>query len=106
MALLADRHRLRVLIAATVAGTIIAFLIINLGGLLVVVGSAYTGGLVGIVRRWGRGAPTAFGAALVAGAVSGLFGVAALTVLSRLRNLVFDAIEMPSIGAASRNRGR
>lgn len=92
MALLAYRHRLRVLVAATVAGTIIAFLIINLGGLLVVVGSAYTGGLVGIVRRRGRGAPTALSAALVAGAVFGLFGVVALSVLSRLRNLIFETI--------------
>lgn len=101
MALVAYRHRLRVLVAATVAGTIIAFLIINLGGLLVVVGSAYTGGLVGIVKRRGRGAPTAFGAAMVAGAVFGLFGVAALTVLSRLRNLIFETVAGAVDGVAA-----
>lgn len=101
MALLAYRHRLRVLVAATVAGTIIAFLIINLGGLLVVVGSAYTGGLVGIVKRRGRGAPMAFTAALFAGAVFGLFGVAALTVLSRLRNLIFETIAGAVDGVAA-----
>ena len=92
MALLAYRHRLRVLVAATVASTIIAFLIINLGGLLVVVGGAYTGGLIGSVKRRGRGAPTAFCAAVVAGTVFGFFGVAALTALSRLRNLIFETI--------------
>jgi energy-coupling factor transporter ATP-binding protein EcfA2 len=101
MALLAYRHRLRVLIAATVAGTIIAFLIINLGGLLVVVGGAYTGGLVGIVKRRGRGAPTAFGAAVAAGAVLGLSGVAALTALSRLRNLIFETITGAVDGVAA-----
>ncbi len=92
MALLAYRHRLRVLVAATVASTIIAFLIINLGGLLVVVGGAYTGGLVGIVKRRGRGARTAFCAAVVAGTVFGLFGVAALAALSRVRNLIFETV--------------
>jgi energy-coupling factor transporter ATP-binding protein EcfA2 len=101
MALLAYRHRLRVLVAATVAGTIIAFLIINLGGLLVVVGSAYTGGLVGIVKRRGRGAPTAFCAAVVAGTVFGMFGVVALTVLSRMRNLIFETIAGAADGVAA-----
>jgi energy-coupling factor transporter ATP-binding protein EcfA2 len=101
MGLLACRHRLRVLVAATVAGTIIAFLVINLGGLLVVVGSAYTGGLVGIVKRRGRGAPTALGTALVAGAVFGLFGVVALTALSRLRRLIFETIAVAVDGVAS-----
>jgi energy-coupling factor transport system ATP-binding protein len=100
MALLAYRHRLRVLVAATVAGTIIAFLIINLGGLLVVVGGAYTGGLVGIVKRRGRSAPTAFCAAVVAGTVFGLIGVAALTVLSRMRTLIFETITGAVDGAA------
>jgi energy-coupling factor transport system ATP-binding protein len=101
MALLAYRHRLRVLVAATVAGTIIAFLVINLGGLLVVVGGAYAGGLVGIVKRCGRGAPTAFCAAVVAGTVFGLVGVAALTVLSRLRNLIFETITGAVDGVAA-----
>jgi len=101
MGLLAYRHRLRVLVAATVAGTIIAFLVINLGGLVVVVGTAYTGGLVGVVKRHGRGAPTALGAALVAGAVFGLFGVAALTALSRLRILVFETITVAADGVAA-----
>lgn len=101
MALLAYRHRLRVLVAATVAGTIIAFLVINLGGLLVVVGSAYTGGLVGIVKRRGGGAPTAFCAAVVAGTVFGLFGVVALTALSRLRNLIFETITGAADGVAA-----
>jgi energy-coupling factor transport system ATP-binding protein len=92
MALLAYRHRLRVLVAATVAGTIIAFLVINLGGLLVVVGSAYTGGLVGMVKRHNKGAPTAFCVAVVAGTMFGMFGVAALTALSRMRNLIFETL--------------
>lgn len=92
MAMLAYRHRLRVLVAAAVAGTIIAFLVINLGGLLIVIGGAYTGGLVGVVKRRGRGAPTALAVALLAGAALGLAGAALLAVLSRLRNLVVETI--------------
>lgn len=53
MGLLAYRHRLRVLVAATVAGGTIAFLIAGFGGLMTVVNGAYIGGLMGIVKRRG-----------------------------------------------------
>ena len=58
MGLLAYRYRLRVLIAATVAGATIAFLIAGMGGFMTVVNCAYIGGLTGIVKRRGRGTPT------------------------------------------------
>ncbi|EUA00449.1 putative membrane protein [Mycobacterium kansasii 824] len=51
--LLAYRFRLRVLIAATVAAGVIAFLIAGMGGFMGVVHSAYIGGLTGIVKRRG-----------------------------------------------------
>lgn len=92
MGLLAYRYRLRVLVAATVAGAMIAFLIAGMGGFMTVVDCAYIGGLTGVVKRRGRGTPTVTVAALVAGTVFGLAAIAALTVLSRLRNLVFDAM--------------
>ena len=57
MGLLAYRYRLRVLIAATVAGAVIAFLIAGMGGFMTVVNCAYIGGLTGIVKRRGRGTP-------------------------------------------------
>ena len=44
MGLLAYRYRLRVLIAATVAGATIAFLIAGMGGFMTVVNCAYIGG--------------------------------------------------------------
>src|SRR5439155_4170384 len=49
-------------------------------------------GLTGIVKRRGRGPPTVFGAALVAGALFGLVTVAALALLARLRHLMFDSV--------------
>ena len=91
MGLLAYRYRLRVLIAATIAGGIIAFLIAGMGGFMTVLNCAYIGGLTGIVKRRGRGTPTVLFAAVVAGAGLGAAVVAALAVLARLRHLIFDS---------------
>ncbi|WP_116374540.1 DUF2232 domain-containing protein [Mycobacterium sp. MFM001] len=101
MGLLAYRYRLRVLIAATVAAGIIAFLIAGMGGFMTVVHSAYIGGLCGIVKRRRRGTPTVIAASLVAGAVFGAAVVAALAVLARLRRLIFAAITANVDGIAA-----
>jgi energy-coupling factor transport system ATP-binding protein len=100
MGLLAYRYRLRVLVTATVAGAVIAFLIAGMGGLMTVVDCAYIGGLTGVVKRRGRGTPTVAMAAVVAGTVFGLAAVAALTVLSRLRTLIFDTMTANVTGTA------
>ena len=101
MGLLAYRYRLRVLIAATVAGATIAFLIAGMGGFQTVVDCAYIGGLTGIVKRRGRGTPTVFFAAIGAGALFGVASVVALTILSRLRNLIFDTMTANVNGVAA-----
>ncbi len=101
MGLLAYRYRLRVLIAATVAGATIAFLIAGMGGFQTVVDCAYIGGLTGIVKRRGRGTPTVFFAAIGAGALFGVASVVALTILSRLRNLIFDSLTANINGVAA-----
>jgi energy-coupling factor transport system ATP-binding protein len=101
MGLLAYRYRIRVLIAATVAAAIIAFLIAGLGGLMTVANCAYIGGLTGIVRRRGRGTPTVIVASLVAGAMFGAASVLALTVLARLRHLIFESMGANVTGTAA-----
>ncbi|MEZ0338610.1 DUF2232 domain-containing protein [Mycobacterium sp. pV006] len=101
MALLAYRYRLRVLITAMVAGGLIAFLIAGMGGFMTVVNCSYIGGLTGVVKRRGRGTPTVFAAALVAGAVFGAVIVVALTVLSRLRHLIFVTVSANVDGVAA-----
>jgi len=101
MGLLAYRYRLRVLIAATVAGGLIAFLIAGMGGFMTVVNCAYIGGLTGIVKRRGRGTPTVIASALVAGALFGVATVVALSILSRLRNLIFDSVTANVTGVAA-----
>ncbi|MBX7455505.1 ATP-binding cassette domain-containing protein [Mycolicibacterium sp. 3033] len=101
MGLLAYRYRLRVVLTATVAGGLVAFLIAGMGGLMTVVNCAYIGGLTGIVKRRGRGTPTVVASALVAGAVFGVFIVGALAVLSRLRTLIFDSVTANIAGVAA-----
>ncbi|MCP9276649.1 ABC transporter ATP-binding protein [Mycolicibacterium arenosum] len=101
MGLLAYRHRLRVLIAATVAGAVIAFLIAGMGGFMTVVDCAYIGGLAGIVKRKGRGTFTVFVSAVVAGTVFGVIGTTALLILSRLRHLIFETITANANGTAT-----
>ena len=101
MGLVSYRYRLRVLIAATVAGCTIAFLIAGLGGFMTVVHSAYIGGLAGAIKRRGRGTATVIASAVVAGVV---FGGALLTLLalaSRLRHLLYRAMSFNIDGVAN-----
>lgn len=101
MGLLAYRYRLRVLLTATVAGGIIAFLIAGMGGFMTVVNCAYIGGLTGTVKRRGRGTPTVLFAAMIAGAVFGVAVVVALAILSRLRHLIFESVTANVNGLAA-----
>jgi energy-coupling factor transporter ATP-binding protein EcfA2 len=101
MGLLAYRYRFRVLIAATVAGAVIAFLIAGMGGFMTVINCAYIGGLTGTVKRRGRGLLTVFGSALVAGAVFGVASVTALAILARLRHLIFESVTANINGLAA-----
>jgi energy-coupling factor transporter ATP-binding protein EcfA2 len=99
--LLAYRYRLRVLMAATVAAGMIAFLIAGLGGFMTVIHCVYIGGLTGIVKRKRRGVPTVIVSSLIAGLVFGAVNVGALTVMSRLRHLIFDVITANVNGLAA-----
>lgn len=101
MGLLGYRYRLRVLVAATFAASVVAFLIAGVSGLMVVVNCAYVGGLAGIMKRRGRGTPTVIAVGLVAGVVFGVFIIAALTVLVRLRTLTFAAMTANFDGVVS-----
>jgi energy-coupling factor transport system ATP-binding protein len=100
MGLLAYRYRLRVLVAATIAGSLIAFLVAGMGGMMTVVECAYIGGLVGLVKRRNRGTPTVIVVGACAGVAFGAVSVGALTVLARLRNLIFESITANVNGVA------
>ncbi|OSC38156.1 cobalt ABC transporter ATP-binding protein [Mycobacterium decipiens] len=99
--LLAYRYRLRVLLAATVAAGMIAFLIAGMGGFMGVIHSAYIGGLTGIVKRKGRGTPTVIVSSLIAGLAFGAAMVGMLAVLVRLRHLIFKVMTANVDGVAA-----
>ena len=101
MGLLAYRYRLRVLIAATVAAGVIAFLIAGVGGFMTVLNNAYIGELIGIIKRRGRGTRTVIAASCASGAVFGGVVIVALATLARLRHLIFDAITANVTGFAA-----
>ena len=92
MGLLTYRYRLRVLFAATFAAGMIAFLISGVGGFLTVVNCSYIGGLTGVVKRRGRGTPTVTFASLIVGIAVAVATVGLLTVLNRLRHLIFQVM--------------
>ncbi|MGB8405831.1 MAG: DUF2232 domain-containing protein [Mycobacterium sp.] len=101
MGLLAYRYRLRVLVAAAVAGCTIAFLIAGLGGLFTVVHTAYIGGLTGIVIRRRSGRLMVAASAVGAGAVFGALGVLFLLAVSRPRELMFASMTANIDGLAN-----
>jgi energy-coupling factor transport system ATP-binding protein len=101
MGLLAYRHRLRVLVAATVAGSVIAFLVAGLGGFMTVLNCAYIGGLTGIVKRRGHGVPTVIAVSALAGAAFGAAVIVALLILTRLRHLIFESMTANVNGLAA-----
>ena len=101
MGLLAYRYRFRVLVAAAVAGAVIAFLVAGVGGFMTVFNCAYVGGLTGIVKRRGRGTPTVVAVAAVAGGAMGAAIIGLLLVLSRLRTLIFDSMTANINGVAA-----
>jgi len=101
MGLLVYRFRFRVLIAATVAGATIAFLIAGMGGLMTVINCAYIGWLIGAIKRRGRGTPTVLIAGIAAGAAFGGVIVAAMSILVRLRHLIFESMTANVDGVAA-----
>ena len=68
---------------------------------MTVVHSAYIGGLTGVVKRKGRGTPTVIVSSLIAGFAFGAVNVGALTVLTRLRHLIFEVMTANVDGVAA-----
>lgn len=92
MGLLGYRYRIRVLLAAAVAGGVIAFLLAGLGGFIAMCQCVYIGGLTGVVRRRGHGMPLLTVIGVICSAIIAALAVGALTLLNRMRNLLFDAL--------------
>nr|CAC85369.1 hypothetical protein [Gordonia sp. Kb2] len=93
-------HAARALITATVATTAVAFAMAGTGAMATVLGSALIGGIVGDIKRRGRGFGALGLATLVASPVLGGVSVLILLVLVPLRTLTIEAMTNSLHGVA------
>lgn len=96
--LIAHRFRLRALVTATIAATLVTFVAAGMASATALVAAATMGGIIGTVKRRGRGVVAVFGLSLLAGLAWAAFAVGSLLVLSTVRNLFFDNIRNLSRG--------
>ncbi|MGV9412966.1 ABC transporter ATP-binding protein [Nocardia sp. NPDC003693] len=96
--LLAHRHRLRALITATIAATLVTFVAGGLVPAVNLVGVAVIGGIIGIVKRRHGGLLAVLGLSLLTGLLGASFSVGMLLLFSRARQLLFDSIDNTAKG--------
>src|SRR5690606_2395118 len=92
MGMLAHRYRVRALVTATVAAALVTFVAAGVMPAIGVVSTAAIGGIIGGVKRHGRGLATACLAASVAGLAWAAFSVGSLLVFAKTRELFFDTV--------------
>ncbi|WP_247596179.1 MULTISPECIES: ABC transporter ATP-binding protein [unclassified Rhodococcus (in: high G+C Gram-positive bacteria)] len=100
MAVVAQRHRTRVLVSAAVAGTLVAFVAAGWSTAITVATAALLGGMVGRAKRLGHGLFRVLVTSAVVGPAIGLVTVAVLFVLAPLRELFLKTIENTIEGVA------
>ncbi|MEV0295910.1 ATP-binding cassette domain-containing protein [Nocardia sp. NPDC050710] len=98
MGMLAHRYRVRALVTAAVAATMVTFVAAGIMPALGVVGSATIGGIIGGVKRRGGGLFAVLGWSMLAGLLWGGFSVGSLLLFSRTRDLFFDAVRSTAGG--------
>ncbi|WP_332909538.1 ABC transporter ATP-binding protein [Nocardia yamanashiensis] len=98
MGLLAHRHRLRTLIATTIAATLVTFVAAGIVPAVNLVSVAVLGGIIGIVKRRRGGLVGVLGLSALAGLTGALFSVGMLLLFARSRQLVFDSIRNTAKG--------
>ncbi|MEO9329277.1 ABC transporter ATP-binding protein [Gordonia aurantiaca] len=101
LALIAARTRPRALITATVATTAVAFAMAGTGAMATVLGSALVGGVVGDIKRRGRGFPALVLATALASPLLGGVSVLVLLVLVPLRELTIETLTNSIHGLAA-----
>lgn len=92
LGVVAQRHRPRALVAAAIAAGTVGFLIAGTAPLSVLFLAALVGGIVGDVKRRGRGIGTAIAAFVLAAPALAALSVGFLAVFSSLRELVLVTI--------------
>ncbi len=104
MALIAARTRPRAVIAATITGVACAFALAGTGAAISILGSAVIGGLVGEIKRRGRGLPTLTLVSIVVSPILAVLPVLLLFVLVPLRELLIKNLENLIQGLAKQLR--
>ncbi|WP_083903669.1 ATP-binding cassette domain-containing protein [Nocardia cerradoensis] len=92
MGLLAQRYRLRAILGATVAATLVSFVAAGLVPAATVVSAATIGGIIGTVKRRHRGLITVLCLSSLAGFIWAAFSVGMLFLFAASRRLVFDNV--------------
>ncbi|PSR58380.1 ABC transporter [Nocardia sp. MDA0666] len=92
MGLLAQRYRLRAILGATVAATLVSFVAAGLVPAATVVSAATIGGIIGTVKRRRRGLITVLFLSSLAGLIWAAFSVGMLFLFAASRRLVFDNV--------------
>ncbi|WP_235947626.1 ABC transporter ATP-binding protein [Nocardia terrae] len=92
MGLLAHRYRFRTQLATAIAGTLVTFVAAGLLSAENLVGVAVIGGIIGTVKRRGRGLPAATALSALAGIIMAVLTVGMLLALAKSRHLLFDNI--------------
>lgn len=100
MAVVVQRHRTRSLVAAAVAGVLVAFVAAGTTTAFTVATSALLGGIVGRAKRKQHGLLSVLATASIIGPALGLFTVALLFLLTPLRELFLRTIENTIEGTA------
>nr|WP_240963089.1 DUF2232 domain-containing protein [Antrihabitans stalactiti] len=98
MGIIAQRHRPRALFTATIAAMAVAFVAGGFLAMTTVLSCAVLGGIVGNVKRRGRGMPTVLLYSTVAGIVSAALAVGMLALFTPARTLVFDSLRNTARG--------
>lgn len=93
LGVVAQRHRPRALVAAAVAAGAVGFLVAGTAPVAAIGTAALLGGIVGEVKRRGRGIPTVTVAFAVVSPAVGLLAVGLLLVFSALRELTLTALD-------------
>lgn len=100
MAVVVQRHRTRPLVAAAVAGVLVAFVAAGTTTAFTVAMSAILGGLVGRAKRKKQGLLSVLATSMVVGPAIGAIMVGLLLILSPLRELFLRTIENTVEGLA------
>ena len=100
MGIVAQRFRIRAVVASGVAATAVAFVAAGSGSASAVALCALLGGIIGNVKRRGRGFFSALLASFVVGPILALFSIVLLLILSPLRNLLLDSLDNTARGVA------